>query len=246
MMLRAVLLCLSLVLASGCGAAEDRSAGGHIQAEPGKDSGSRGAKARNAALLDAAKKGKEEDVRRYIKEGAEVNAQDGSGRTPAMLATLGGHTEVVRLLIETGADVNIQADNRDNPYLYAGAEGMLDILKLTIEAGVDTKRTNRFGGTALIPAAEHAHLDVIEYLLTSSDVDVNHVNNLGWTALMEAVVLGSGGEPHQRAVELLIRHGADVNIPDREGVTALSHAQSRGFTEIARLLERAGAKADAP
>ncbi|WII36624.1 ankyrin repeat domain-containing protein [Paenibacillus thiaminolyticus] len=244
MMLRAGLLCLSLVLASGCGAAEDRSAGGHMQAEPRKDSGSREAKSRDAALLGAAKKGKE--VRKYIKEGADVNAQDGSGRTPAMLATLGGHTEVVRILIEAGADVNIQADNLDNPYLYAGAEGLLDILKLTIEAGADTKRTNRFGGTALIPAAEHAHLDVIEYLLTSSDVDVNHVNNLGWTALMEAVVLGSGGEPHQRAVELLIRHGADVNIPDRDGVTALSHAQSRGFTEIARLLEQAGAKADEP
>ncbi|MDG0874159.1 ankyrin repeat domain-containing protein [Paenibacillus thiaminolyticus] len=244
MMLRAVLLCLSIVLASGCGTAEDRSAGGHMQAEPGKDSGSREGKSRDAALLDAAKKGKE--VRQYIKEGADVNAQDGSGRTPAMLATLGGHTEVVRILIEAGADVNIQADNLDNPYLYAGAEGLLDILKLTIEAGADTKRTNRFGGTALIPAAEHAHLDVIEYLLTASDVDVNHVNNLGWTALMEAVVLGSGGEAHQRAVELLIRHGADVNIPDRDGVTALSHAQSRGFTEIGRLLEQAGAKADAP
>ena len=246
MMLRAGLLCLSLVLASGCGAAEDRSAGGHMQAEPGKDSGGREAKSRDTALLDAAKKGKEEDVRQYIKEGADVNAQDGSGRTPAMLATLGGHTEVVRILIQAGADVNIQAENLDNPYLYAGAEGLLDILKLTIEAGADTKRTNRFGGTALIPAAEHAHLDVIEYLLTSSNVDVNHVNNLGWTALMEAVVLGSGGEAHQRAVDLLIRHGADVNIPDRDGVTALSHAQSRGFIEIARLLEQAGAKADAP
>ena len=41
-----------------------------------------------------------------------------------------------------------------------------------------------------------------------------------------------GGPRHQRIVASLIRHGADVNIPDHEGRTPLHHALSRGFTQI--------------
>ncbi|MCM3338446.1 ankyrin repeat domain-containing protein [Paenibacillus sp. MER TA 81-3] len=260
-MLRVMALALSILMFSGCAEDPDKNrSGAQTQVKPNNDRnagpkheqvtetrlnkelGGKDVEALNNALLDAAKKGKTADVSRLIKDGADVNAQDGSGRTPAMLATLGNYPKTVKSLIDHGADINVQAHNKDNPYLYAGAEGLFDILKLTIEAGADTKLTNRFGGTALIPAAEHAHLDVIKYLLTESDVGVNHVNNLGWTALMEAIVLGSGGKEHQQAVKLLIEHGADVNIPDSKGVTALAHARERGFTEIANMLEQAGGK----
>jgi uncharacterized protein len=46
----------------------------------------------------------------------------------------------------------------------------------------------------LIPASEHGHIDAIQELLTKTDIDVNHVNELGWTALMEVSVLNNGGE----------------------------------------------------
>jgi hypothetical protein len=52
----------------------------------------------------------------------------------------------------------------------------------------------------------------------------------------------NGGVPHQQVVRLLVDHGADVNIGDRNGVTPLGHARSRGFREIERLLVRAGAR----
>ncbi len=67
-------------------------------------------------------------------------------------------------------------------------------------------------------------------------IDINHVNDLGWTALLEAVILGSGGKDHQEIVRILLAHGADASIADRSGVTALQHARSKGQTEIARLL----------
>jgi hypothetical protein len=38
-----------------------------------------------------------------------------------------------------------------------------------------------------------------------------------------------------------VKANADVNIPDRHGTTALGHARSRGYSQIARILERAGA-----
>jgi len=126
--------------------------------------------------------------------------------------------------------------------LYAGAEGMLDVLKLAIAAGANAKLTNRFGGTALIPAAERGHVEVVSELLRRTDVDVNHVNNLGWTALLEAIVLNNGGEKHQQVVRLLLDHGADINIADKDGVTPLQHARARGFSEIERILLTAQAQ----
>jgi ankyrin repeat protein len=73
-------------------------------------------------------------------------------------------------------------------------------------------------------------------------INVNHVNRLGWTALLEAVILGNGGPRHVEIVRLLLGGGADPNIADREGVTPLTHARRRGFAEIVSILERAGAR----
>ena len=102
--------------------------------------------------------------------------------------------------------------------------------------------TNRFGGIALIPASERGHVEVVRYLLDETDVDVDHVNNLGWTALLEAVILGNGGPEHQAIVRLLLDAGADPELADKDGVTPLAHARARGQAEIAAILVEAGAE----
>jgi hypothetical protein len=189
-----------------------------------------------AQLIQAAEAGDTATVQQLLKDGADIDGRDAQGRTPVMAATHGNRVDTVRALIEAGADINLRDDRSDNPFLYAGAEGLLDILKLTIAAKADTTLTNRFGGTALIPAAERGHVEIVKELLTRTDVDVNHVNNLGWTALLEAIVLSDGGERHQQVVQLLVDHGADINIADKDGVTPLEHARARGFTTIERIL----------
>ena len=88
-----------------------------------------------------------------------------------------------------------------------------------------------FCGTALIPAAHHGHPETVRILLDTA-IDIDHVNRLGWTALLEAVILGDGGPVYQEIVGLLVDAGAR-NIPDRDGTTALAHAEARGFTAIA-------------
>ena len=201
-------------------------------------------KALSEQLIRAAETGDIPTVQRLVRVGADINGRDAQGRTPVMAATQGNRVDTVRALIQMGADINIRDSRLDNPFLYAGAEGLMEILRLTIEAKADTTLTNRFGGTALIPAAERGHVEIVNELLTRTDVDVNHVNNLGWTALLEAIVLGNGGEKHQRIVQLLVDHGANINIPDKEGVTPLKHAQTRGFKEIERILLKAVAGAN--
>ncbi|MBT2737588.1 ankyrin repeat domain-containing protein [Bacillus sp. ISL-7] len=149
----------------------------------------------------------------------DINSQDQQGWTAVMMATYANDLETVQILVENGADINIQDNIKNDPFLYAGAEGYFDILKLTIKAGAGPKLLNRYGGTALIPASEHGYVDVVIELLEHTDIDVNHINNIGWTAIMEAIVLSDGGKKQQETLELLKKHGADVNIRDSEGVT---------------------------
>ncbi|MFN8454674.1 MAG: hypothetical protein U0401_08410 [Anaerolineae bacterium] len=58
----------------------------------------------------------------------------------------------------------------------------------------DPTLTNRFGGVAPIPASEARapYVETVRELLTRTKINVNHVNNLGWTALLEAIILSDG------------------------------------------------------
>jgi ankyrin repeat protein len=193
-------------------------------------------------LIQAAERGDAALVQQLLREGADLNGRDARGRTPIMAATHANKPAIVKILIQAGADINLQDEIKDNPFLYAGAEGLLDVLKLLIDAGADTRITNRFGGTALIPAAERGHVEVVQELLTRTDVKIDHVNNLGWTALIESIVLGNGGTRHTATLAALVAAGANPNLPDRGGATPLALARSRGYANMATILERAGGR----
>ncbi|MEK4094162.1 ankyrin repeat domain-containing protein [Viridibacillus sp. FSL R5-0477] len=191
------------------------------------------------SLFEAVEKQDSNAVKKALKSEQDINTQDGKGRTALMIATYNNDVKSAKVLTEAGADVNIQDDMQNSPFLYAGAEGYLDIVKLTSKAGADPKITNRYGGIALIPASEHGYVDVVKFLLTETNSDVNHINNLGWTALLEAIILGDGGKKQQETVRILLEHGANPNLADRDGVTPLEHAEKLGYKEIEKLLRKA-------
>src|SRR5215471_11365847 len=195
----------------------------------------------NEQLLQATQLEDKKAILALLQQGADINVRDAQGRTPVMIATYQHNTDMVRALLQAGADVNIRDNNKENPLLHSAAKGWLDILKLSIEAHADTRLTNRFGGISIIPASERGHVEIVRELLTHTDINVNHVNNLGWTALLEAIILSNGGKAHQQIVQLLVDHRADVNLADRDGVTPLQHARERGFSEIERILLQSGA-----
>ena len=159
-------------------------------------------------LLEAAIAGDVERVRDLIAAGTPLELRDAAKRTALLLATRANQVEVARLLIDAGADVNAKDNIRDTPFLYAAAEGRNEILKLILASGrANLRDTNRYGGVALIPAAHHAHPETVRILL-ATEIDIDHVNNLGWTALIEAVILGDGGPVFQEIVGLLVDAGA--------------------------------------
>ena len=196
---------------------------------------------RPAQLRAAAARGDVAMVQRVIGDRTALDAADERGQTALLLAVAGGHTAVATALIDAGAAVNAVAANQDTPWLLAGALGHAAILQRMLTAGPDLSLRNRYGGTALIPACERGHVEAVAVLLTST-VDFDHVNNLGWTCLLEIVVLGDGSARHIAVARRVLDAGANPNIADRDGVTPLSHARRRGFSEIARLIAAKGGR----
>ncbi|MEU1120766.1 MULTISPECIES: ankyrin repeat domain-containing protein [unclassified Streptomyces] len=187
-------------------------------------------------LLAAARAGDAGEVAAALDAGARVEARDSELRSPLLLAAAGDHVEAARILVAAGADVNAQDHRSDSPWLVTGVTGSVAMLHALLPAGPDTTLRNRFGGVSVIPASERGHVAYVREVLRATDTDVDHVNDLGWTALLEAVILGDGGRAHQEVVRALLAAGATPDLADRDGVTPLAHAERRGFTEIARLL----------
>ncbi|MBV1696130.1 MAG: ankyrin repeat domain-containing protein [Hyphomicrobiales bacterium] len=194
------------------------------------------------AMLEAAASGDVATIHRLVTAGGKVDVRDELGRTPLLLAVEAGQFSSFEALLKEGADINAQAQNKDTPWLLAGALGRTQMLRQMLPRGPDLTIRNRFGGNALIPACERAHVDTVRLLLAESRIDVNHINNLGWTCLLEIVVLGDGGPRHVEVTKLVLAAGADPNIADRKGVTPLAHARSRGQADIARLIAGAGGR----
>lgn len=190
----------------------------------------------DAVLLAAAGSGDADSVALALRDGARLEARDGSGRTPLLLASAGDHVEAARVLVAMGADPDALDDQQDSPWLVTGVTGSVAMLEALLPASPDLAQVNRFGGVSVIPASERGHVEYVRRVVTTG-IDVNHVNSLGWTALLEAVVLGDGGVRHQEIVRILLGAGADPSIGDRDGVTALEHADRLGHAEIAAILQ---------
>lgn len=192
-------------------------------------------------MLDAAERGDVSAIHRMVTAGGSVRVADDLGRTPLHLAVTADRLEAFKQLLAEGADINAVANDLDTPWLLAGALGRTDMLRLMIPKAPDLSKRNRYGGNALIPACHHGHVETVKLLLTTR-IDVNHVNSLGWTCLLEAVILGEGGPKHQEIVRLVLKAGANASIADKKGDTALSHARTRGFTQIIAILEAAASR----
>jgi ankyrin repeat protein len=111
-------------------------------------------------------------------------------------------------LIAKGAEVNAKDNTVQSAYLISTSEGYLGVLDLTLKHGADVDSKDSFNGTGLIRAADRGHADLAGRLV-QADVKINHINNLGWTALLEAVILGDGSQRYQQIVTILLDAGAD-------------------------------------
>jgi ankyrin repeat protein len=195
-----------------------------------------------AGLFAAADKGSAADIARLAAAGADVNARDAHGRTPLHVAAYAGSRDAMRALVTAGANPNALENDRYDIVTIAAVADDLPTLKAALDVGCSARNvTSRYDGTALIAAAHLGHDGVVRELIRAG-APLDHVNNLGWTALIESIVLGNGGPRHVATLKALVDAGANVDLADRSGTTPLVLARSRGYAAMVTLLEKAGAR----
>lgn len=173
--------------------------------------------------------------------GAPVDIRDPQGRTPLHLAVFAGQREAISALAAAGAQLDAQERDRWDALTIAAVAGDEPTVALLLQLGASAQRVvGHDRTTALAEAAQRGHDGVVSRLLAAG-APVDHVSRLGWTPLLETVVLGHGGARHQATLKALLDAGADVTLADRQGRTALQLAQARGYAEMVAMLRAAGA-----
>ena len=170
----------------------------------------------------------------------DLNARASNGRTPVHVATFARQREAIKALSKAGANLNLLENDRYDGVTIAAVADDEETLRTLLALGASAKlTTSRYDGTALIAAAHLGHDGVVRQLIQAG-APLDHVNNLHWTAVIEAIVLGDGGKRHQATLKALIDAGASLQLKDRTGATPLQLAKSRGYGEMVKLLEAGG------
>lgn len=138
--------------------------------------------------------------------------------------------------IEILSSLSKQLGNNPNskeitPIELAAICGHSDVVKIYLEAGLNINDRYYYDETLLLIACKHGHEDLIRYLISFENTDVNLVNRNHSTPLREACEKG-----YLNIASILLDAGADVNISNLFGATPLIDAAENGHTEILRIL----------
>lgn len=215
-----------------------------------------------APLHDAAENGDIEEIKKLIAGGANID-EERSGNTPMDIAAYLGHKDIVNLLFDKGAKLS------SNALIYSAQEGKKDVVEFLIANGLNVSLKNENGNTPLHIAALNGQVDVVKFLV-GKEANINEPNKLGITPLYQAVKNGysiiaelliiNGAQlntqnakgstllhiatfnDNEEMVKLLISKGVNVNKKNKNDKTPLHTAKEFGYTEIAELLKKNGAK----
>jgi ankyrin repeat protein len=193
-------------------------------------------------LHRAAWRGDLPQLKALIAGGADLEQRDAMGRTPLHVASYARQREAIGVLAKAGARLDAFENDRYDAVTIAAVADDVPTLALLLSLGASPgQTTSRYDGTALIAAAHLGHDEVVRRLIAAG-APLDHVNNLHWTALIEAVVLGDGGPRHQRTLVALVDAGANLQLADRQGHTPLQLATARGYGAMVEKLRTAGAR----
>jgi len=181
-------------------------------------------------------------LNQLLSSDVDIDQRDDHGRSALHVAAYFQNHAAMRQLVAAGADANaLEGDFYDIVTIAAVADDFAT-LKLALTLGCRSDNvTSRYDGTALIAAAHLGHFVIVRTLIQAG-APLDHINNLNWTAVIEAIVLGDGGQKHLATLRALVDAGADVNLADGGGSTPLQLARARGYQDMVGILLAAGAK----
>jgi len=189
--------------------------------------------------LHIAAESQPEVINSLIEAGADVNATEINGLTPLHFAAKYQPTAIAPL-IKAGADVNIVDNYGKIPFDYATSEETKKLLKPKyinkIQELLDKHDVNAKSeyGYPILTVAVFKQPEVISSLIYYGEANVNATDNEGMTPFMEA--LSRGMRHKEYIIELFIKAGADPNIKNIAGNTAL-HIAITGNYSILQLIQ---------
>ncbi|HEV2703726.1 MAG TPA: ankyrin repeat domain-containing protein [Steroidobacteraceae bacterium] len=200
-------------------------------------------------------KGDVGQAQKLVAAGADVKAVNAYGVNALQLAADASNTDIIRLLLKAGADPNSPNQDGETALHLVARAGNVEAAKLLLKAGAEVDPRESFGGqTPLMWATARRHPQMVE-LLADRGADVNarsavrdylrvataesrakQLDRGGFTPLMYAARENCG-----ECVDVLLKHKADINLPDPSGFAPMTIAMLNSNWDIAKRLIDAGA-----
>lgn len=156
-------------------------------------------------VADAAMQRENEEVRRLVQDGADVNSGQADGATALHWAAYHGDAELAELLLEAGADPSAANRNGSTPLWLAASQGDAMMIKTLLEGGANANEQLPLGRSPLMLAARAGSVDAVRVLLDHGADPNARENERGTNALTQAADQG-----HAEVIAVLIENGADV------------------------------------
>ena len=202
------------------------------------------------AVADAAKADDLSEIRKLIKDHADVNAPATDGSSALLWAAYHSDAELTKALLAAGAWVDTPNHYGVTPLLQASRTGDVDVMRVLLDAGADPTRWHPEGETPLMAAARTGRVDAVQLLLSHGSF-VNAADPYQ----EETALMWAAAEGHLEVVKALLAAGADPNlkahvstITERKnadhpsgGFTALMFATRNGHADVVEALIKGGA-----
>ena len=185
------------------------------------------------------------DFLRNGEDHLDLNVQGGEYCTALQAVCASGHSEALDRLIRWEADVTVHGGRFGNAFNAAAYHNRIDMMKSLVARRSSTYRLSTEMHGAVITAAGQGHTDIVEFLLNQgASIHSSHSNSLRMGSGSEPIVAWQLTSPlhaatafsHLNTVKLLVERGADVNVQDKHGKTALQIAATEGSSDIVEIL----------
>lgn len=191
------------------------------------------------SLLTACQEGHINIVRWLINNGADANLASKAGYTPLIYASANNRLSLVKWLLDVAkAKINVTSNDGLSALIAACVRRDTEaVVRKLIGAGADLNLATDEGLTALLYACEVDQISIVKLLIETKRVNLDQAEKSGNTPLMYAANKG-----RSLIAQLLIDEGAEVNLRNKSGSTALKWARWGKHTETEKILIEAGAK----
>lgn len=177
-----------------------------------------------------------DEVRELLLKKPKVNVRDKSedGMSPLHAAVENGNVEIATLLLSYGAKIDSKDNLKRTPIMMLDDDASPELLDLLVSYGARFDLRDKRKNGVLHQAAQNGVSDELFLRLLALSPDVNAVNKDGKTALLLAAE-----EDNEDLVKLLIGHGANINIRDREKRSGADLTSSSVIREMFGVYEQA-------